>query len=359
MINAAILGATGVIGQELIIALQNHPWYEITKIAASKRSAGKEYKNAITDEEGSLSWYCDEYPSDEILNMKVEEVSEFDAKSVDVIFTALESDVSKSVEPKLAKIRPVISTASAFRHEKDVPILIPGINSEHSKILNDQKKRRGWEGFIAPIPNCTTTGLVITLKPMLDRFGLNIVLMTSLQALSGSGRNPGVRGLDIIDNVIPFIPEEEYKVQKETLKILGKYENGKILPADVKVSCTCTRINVKDGHTESVFTSTKKESNIDTVKEAMSEYDGGLKTMRLPSSPNNLIVVNSDNYRPQPRFDRQIDDGMATIVGRIRSDSALSNGIKYVLFSHNTKMGGAKGAVLVAEMLTKQEFIKE
>ena len=359
MISTAILGATGVIGQELIIALQNHPWYEITKVAASKRSAGKKYKKAITDEEGSLSWYCDEYPNDEILNMKVEEVSEFDPKSVDVIFTALESDVSKSLEPKLAKIKPVISTASAFRYEKDVPVLIPGINSNHSNILNDQKKRRGWEGFIAPIPNCTTTGLAITLKPILDKFGLNIVLMTSLQALSGSGRNPGVRGLDIIDNVIPFIPKEESKVEKETLKILGKYEDGKISPADVKVSCTCTRINVKDGHTEAVFTSTKKEADIELLKETMSKYDGGLKSMGLPSAPNSLIVVNNDNYRPQPRFDRQIDDGMATIVGRIRSDKALTNGMKYVLFSHNTKMGGAKGAVLVAEMLTKQEFIKE
>jgi aspartate-semialdehyde dehydrogenase len=355
--DVAIVGATGIVGQQFIVALQNHPWFNIKKLLASERSAGKLYKDAITHS-GIFSWYCDEKPKDEILNMKVELASEFNPNEVNLIFTAIESDEARIIEPKFAKHRPVISTASAFRYEKDVPILVPGINDEHTKLLDIQKSSRGWEGFITPIPNCTTTGLVVTLKPLEVEFGLDTVIMTSLQAVSGAGRTNGVLALDIIDNIIPYIPKEEEKVMRETKKILGSFNNGEVKPLEVKVSCTCTRVNVRDGHTESVFVSAKRYCNAELAKKAMRNYANVLNKYNLPSAPKELIVILEDKSRPQPRLDRDTYDGMATVVGRIRDDEALPNGVKYVLVSHNTKMGAAKGAVLVAELLHNFGYIK-
>ena len=358
MARAAIIGATGVVGQQFIVALQDHPWFEIAKLAASDRSAGKTYEEAIRDRSGAVGWYCEEEPNQKVLNMRVDDSSELDVNSVDVVFTAIESGPAKELEPKFAKVKPVISTASTFRYDDDVPMIIPGINSDHSSLLRKQKEKRGWNGFITPIPNCTTTGLAITLKPLMEHFGLETVLMTSMQALSGAGRSPGVAGLDILDNVIPFIPNEEDKVQTEILKILGSCKSDGVKAAQTKVSCTCTRVNVKDGHTESVFASTLRECSVDKVKKTMSQFDGDLKSMNLPSAPEKMIVVRDDPYRPQPKIDRDACDGMATVVGRVRKDNALQNGIKYLLVSHNTKMGAAKGAVLVSELLTEQGFIK-
>ncbi|HJX68651.1 MAG TPA: aspartate-semialdehyde dehydrogenase, partial [Dehalococcoidia bacterium] len=256
-----------------------------------------------------------------------------------------------------ARDRAVISTASAFRYDEDVPILIPGINSEHAKLINVQRKARGWKGFIAPIPNCTTTGLAITLKPIYESFGVNAVIMTSMQALSGAGRSPGVIGLDILDNVIPFIAGEEEKVQRETQKILGKVAGNSVSPARFNVSCTCTRVNVREGHTESVFVSTQQACEVNDVARAMTEYRGSANEVELPSAPRHMIIVHEDPFRPQPRLDRDAEDGMATVVGRIRKDNVLKNGIKYLLVSHNTKMGAAKGAVLVAELLIRDGYI--
>jgi aspartate-semialdehyde dehydrogenase len=180
--------------------------------------------------------------------------------------------------------------------------------------------------------------------------------MTSMQSMSGAGRSPGVIGLDILDNVIPYIVGEEEKVQKETQKILGAFAKDTIQPAKFAVSCTCTRVNVREGHTESVFVSTEKKCEPEDVARVMREYNG-FKGLSLPSAPKKLIVVNPDPFRPQPRLDRDTDNGMATVVGRIRKDPALENGIKYLLVSHNTKMGAARGAVLVAEMLINGGYI--
>jgi aspartate-semialdehyde dehydrogenase len=280
-----------------------------------------------------------------------------DISTIDIIFSAIESDQAKILEPKFAIDKPVISTASAFRYDDDVPILIPGINSEHANLLKVQRKTRGWKGFITPIPNCTTTGLAITLKPIYESFGLNAVIMTSMQAMSGAGRSPGVLGLDILDNIIPFIPGEEEKVQRETQKILGNFQANSISPAKFNVSCTCTRVNVREGHTESVFASTNKVAEIDDVARAMMGFSGSAGEADLPSAPKHMIIVLEDPFRPQPRLDRDTEDGMATVVGRIRKDTVLENGIKYLLVSHNTKMGAAKGAVLVAELLIMDGYI--
>jgi aspartate-semialdehyde dehydrogenase len=357
MIRAGIVGATGIVGQQFIVALQAHPWIKITALAASERSAGKIYKESITDpRNGAFRWYCDEPCKSEILGLPVQNAAEMDISNLDVVFSAIESDQAQLLEPKFAASKPVISTASAFRYEKDVPILIPGVNSAQLALLDKQRKARGWKGFITPNPNCTTIGLAITLKPIFDAFGIKMVLMTSLQALSGAGRNPGVIGLDILDNVIPFISGEEEKVQKETQKILGVVAGDTIKPADFLVSCTCTRVNVLEGHTESVFVSTQKPCLPEDIAKVMREFNP-LKDLGLPSAPDQLITVNTDPFRPQPRLDRNTENGMSTTVGRIRKDTALENGIKYILVSHNTKMGAARGATLTAELLIKQGYI--
>jgi len=358
MIKAGIVGATGIVGQQFLVALKGHPWIEIAALAASERSAGRSYREAITDaQSGALRWFCQEPPVEEVMPMPVQNAIEMDFSALDIIFSAIESDQAKILEPKFAIEKAVISTTSAFRYDEDVPILIPGINSEHAKLINVQRKARGWKGFITPIPNCTTAGLVITLKPIYESFGVNAVIMTSMQALSGAGRSPGVIGLDILDNVIPFIAGEEEKVQRETQKILGSFAVNSVNPARFNVSCTCTRVNVREGHTESVFVSTQKTCAVDEITRVLREYNGLVGGAELPSAPRHMIIVHEDPFRPQPRLDRDTEDGMATVVGRIRKDNVLENGIKYLLVSHNTKMGAAKGAVLVAELLIRDGYI--
>jgi len=358
MVKAAIVGATGIVGQQFLVALKNHPWIEITALAASERSAGRSYEKAISDaQSGALRWFCQEPPVEEVMTMPVQNAAEMDTSALDIVFSAVESDQAKILEPKFAREKAVISTASAFRYDEDVPILIPGINSEHAKLINVQRKTRGWKGFITPIPNCTTAGLAITLKPIYESFGVNAVIMTSMQALSGAGRSSGVIGLDILDNVIPFIVGEEEKVQRETQKILGSFAGNTVNPARFNVSCTCTRVNVREGHTESVFVSTQKTCAVDEITRVLREYNGLVGGAELPSAPRHMIIVHEDPFRPQPRLDRDAEDGMATVVGRIRKDNVLENGIKYLLVSHNTKMGAAKGAVLVAELLIRDGYI--
>jgi aspartate-semialdehyde dehydrogenase len=358
MVKAAIVGATGIVGQQFLVALHGHPWIEIAALAASERSAGRSYRDAITDgQSGALRWFCQEPPVEEAMSMSVQNAAEMDVSGLDIVFSAIESDQARILEPRFAEDKAVISTASAFRYDEDVPILIPGINSEHAKLINVQRKARDWKGFITPIPNCTTAGLAISLKPIYESFGVDAVIMTSMQALSGAGRSPGVMGLDILDNVIPFIAGEEEKVQRETQKILGSFAGNSVNPARFNVSCTCTRVNVREGHTESVFVSTEKACEVKDIAGAMREYSGSAKEIELPSAPKHMIVVHEDSFRPQPRLDRDAEDGMATVVGRIRKDNVLKNGIKYVLVSHNTKMGAAKGAVLVAELLIRDGYI--
>lgn len=358
MLRVGLVGATGIVGQQFVVALQDHPWFELSQLSASERSAGKSYQLALTDaSSGAFRWYCPETPSDRVLDMDVRATEDLDVASLDLVFTAIESDEARKLEPRLAEHIPVISTAAAFRTEPDVPIFVSTINSEHAKLIDRQRQMRGWKGFITPQPNCTTIGLATTLKPVYDRWGLNLVLMTSMQAMSGAGRAGGVLGLDILDNVIPYIPKEEEKVQQETQKVLGTYADGSIQPADFPVSCTCTRVNVMDGHTEAVFVSTRDKAKVEDVKAAFRDYRSGLEELGLPSAPCELIVVSDDPFRPQPRLDRDLHGGMATAVGRVREDHALPNGLKWVLVSHNTKMGAAKGAVLVGEVLAKQGYL--
>jgi aspartate-semialdehyde dehydrogenase len=355
-LDVAIVGATGIVGQQFVTALDRHPWFRISCLAASEKSVGKTYEGALRDPDTkALRWYCSEGSPDSVLHMTMQDSSALDLSEIDLVFTALDSTIARKFEPEYARTKPVLSTASAFRYDIDVPILVPGVNLEHARLINTQRKRRGWEGFITPIPNCTTMGLVVTLKPMQSDFGIENVTMTSMQAVSGAGRSPGVLSLDVTDNVIPFIPGEEEKVQTETLKILGSESEESILPADFKVSCTCTRVNVLEGHTEVVYVSTRKRCDPDEVVDSMRRF--GKQKLDLPSAPKELLVVKDDPFRPQPRLDRDLHGGMAVTVGRIRTDHARELGIKYVLVSHNTRLGAAKGAVLVSEHLVKSGYI--
>ena len=354
----AIIGVTGAVGQEFVLSLKDHPWFEVTQIAASERSAGKNYVDAIRDpDSGIIKWEVGGEIPEYIKGMTVKKIDEINAAELDLVFSAVESNAARDIETKFAKDVPVISTSSAYRYEDDVPILIPGINDEQSELLEIQKKNRGWKGWVAPLPNCTTTGLVITMKPLYEKYGVKKVMMTSMQAISGAGRSPGVSAMDVIDNIIPYIPKEEEKVRIETRKILGKLKDGKIEPADIRVSCTCTRVPVIDGHTESVFVETEKEVDPKNAKETYEQYNKEISVVGLPSAPKDYYVVHEDPTRPQPRIERHVGDGMTTTIGRLEKEELFDHGLKYMLFSHNKKMGSAKGAVLLAEMLYKKDKI--
>ena len=351
----AIIGVTGAVGQEFVQTLKNHPWFEVTQIAASERSAGKKYVEAISDpNSGIISWEIGGEIPDYIKEMTVKNIDQVDVSQLDLVFSAVESVAAREIEAKFAADLPVISTSSAFRYEEDVPILIPGINDEQAELLEFQKKNRNWKGWIAPLPNCTATGLAITLKPLYEKYGAKKVLMTSMQAISGAGRTPGVAAMNITDNIIPYIPNEEEKVRKETRKILGKLKDGKIEDADIRVSCTCTRVPVIDGHTESVFVETKQDIDPDKAKELYMEYNKSISVAGLPSAPEEYYAFHEDPTRPQPRIEREVGGGMTTTIGRVEKEELFEHGLKYVLFSHNKKMGSAKGAVLLAEVLYKK-----
>ena len=351
-LRVGVLGATGLAGQQVLAALQGHPWFTVAAVGASEASSGKSLADALREPSGSSRWFADGSPDASVLSLRCQMAGELIDAGIDLLFSAVSKEVAQEWEPRFATNVPVISTASAFRYEPDVPVLVPGINDAHAEGLHDQRRKRGWRGFIAPIPNCTTTGLAVSLKPLHDAFGIRAVTMTSMQAVSGAGRQGGVLALDVIDNVIPFIPGEEEKVERETKKILGAWQE----PAEFSVSCTCTRVNVQDGHTESVFVGTERAADARAAAAAMEAFcpvglDG------LPSAPARLLRVDRDPFRPQPRRDRDTGDGMTVTVGRIRDEPVL-NGVKYVVLSHNTKLGAGKGAVLLAEWLTREGYVE-
>jgi aspartate-semialdehyde dehydrogenase len=356
-LRVALVGATGVAGQQFLVALEGHPWFELVAFAASARSAGKRYRDAISTESGGVQWACEEPLPATFAERTVVAAEELALEGIDLVFSAVESAAARALEESLAPRVPVVSTSSAFRYEDDVPIVVPGVNLEHAALVKRQQRERGWRGFVVPIPNCTATGLVSALAPLARSFGLRAVVMTSLQALSGAGRSPGVLGLDILDNVIPFIPKEEEKVQRETAKILGRLEGDRIALHPLRVSATCTRVNVRDGHTEAVYASLERRASLRDVGDALRAFGREFVDLGLPSCPPELIHLVEDPYHPQPRVDRDIHGGMSTVVGRLREDPVLENGVKFVLLSHNTKLGAARGAVLTAEYLAHQGMV--
>jgi aspartate-semialdehyde dehydrogenase len=338
----AILGATGAVGQRFIQLLQGHPWFKIEVLAASERSAGKKYKDACNWlMESNLPAEIAEMP---VMHSDVDSVSK--AGKVDLVFSSLPGDLAGPVEAEFAAMYPVFSKASAHRMEKDVPLLVPEVNPEHLALIPLQKKARGWKGFITTDPNCSTIQLAMTLKPLM-RLGLKQVIVSTMQALSGAGY-PGVASLDIIDNVIPFIPKEEEKMEAENLKILGTFNGKTVQNADFALSASCNRVHVKDGHLEAVFVKLDGNPSVEEIEEAFRNFKGEPQRLKLPSAPENPIVVRKEPNRPQPRYDRDEGKGMSVVVGRIRKYPIMT--MKYLCLGHNTIRGAAGAGILSAEL---------
>ena len=337
-----ILGATGMVGQRFIQLLNNHPWFEITWLAASDRSAGKTYAEACR-------WKLDTPLPARIAAMTVSPNTPEGCDDLpQVIFAALDADIARELEPKFAAAGcAVISNSSAFRMAADVPLVVPEVNADHLALIERQSWRKDSGGYIVTNPNCCAIGLVLALKPLEERFGIESLFVSTMQAVSGAGY-PGVASLDILGNVVPFIKNEEEKLQEEVGKLLGRYSGDRIEMLDAKLSAHCNRVAVEDGHTECVSIKFKTRATREEVLEAWSEFQP-LKPAHLPSAPLHPVEFDGGVDRPQPRLDRMRGNGMASTVGRLRECPLLD--WKFVVLSHNTIRGAAGAAVLNAEVL--------
>jgi aspartate-semialdehyde dehydrogenase len=345
-LEVGILGATGMVGQRLVSLLENHPWFELTWLAASERSAGKKYSEAC-------NWRLREPLPEEIRGLPVEECKP--GRAPQLLFSSLDSSVAADVEKDFARAgHAVVSNSSNYRMDPDVPLLIPEVNPDHLALVRVQRKERGWGGMIVTNPNCTTVGLVMSLAPLEKNFGLDKVMMTSLQAVSGAGY-PGVPTLDILGNVIPFISGEEEKVEREARKLLGRMTDGRVQAAEFALSAQCNRVPVEDGHTECISVSLKSKATVEDLLEAWRKFRALPQERRLPSAPERPIVVRSERDRPQPKFDAQTEGGMATVIGRVRPCPVLH--FKYIALSHNTIRGAAGAALLNAELMKSEGYL--
>lgn len=341
MLKACILGATGTVGQRFVQLLHNHPWFKISELLASERSAGRRYADAA-------KWHLSMDIPDELRDVIVGPVNKYDVDA-DVLFSALPADVAREVEPEYAKRGYVVcSNASAFRMEEDVPLVIPEINPDHLRLVEVQRRRRGWDGFIVTNPNCTVIVLALSLAPFLD-FEIEQVRVASMQAISGAGYE-GLPSMAILDNVIPYISGEERKVESEPLKIFGKFAGDKIENASFSISASCNRVHVMDGHTISVWVKCRKSVDVDDIKRRMRE----MRSIGTPTAPKNPLIVREEEDRPQPRMDRDAGNGMSVSVGRIRR---RGDEILYTAMGHNTIRGAAGASVLNAELLFKEKYI--
>jgi aspartate-semialdehyde dehydrogenase len=346
-IKVGVLGATGMVGQRFIQLLDRHPWFEVVAVAASERSAGRTYGEVM---EGR--WKLDGEIPPSVAQLQVKECTpDLDCR---LVFSALDASVAGPIEEEFAQAGYVVSSNSRnHRMDSDVPLLIPEVNPDHLEIIPHQKRRWKNGGYIITNPNCSTIGLVMALAPLHKKFGITKVIVTTLQALSGAGY-PGVPSLDIIDNVIPFIGGEEPKVETEPLKLLGRLEGKRFVFANLKVSASCTRVNVRDGHLESVSVTLNKKVSSEDLIEAWEKFDP-LAGYGLPSAPSPPIVVRREDNRPQPRLDREEKNAMACVVGRLRKCSILD--FKFFVLSHNTIRGAAGAAILNAEYLYKKTYL--
>lgn len=346
MVNVGILGATGMVGQRFIQLLADHPDFEVTALTASSRSAGKKYEDAVT-------WHLDTKIPDAVKDTVVVNTDPREVKDVEIVFSALPSQNAAKVEPKFAEAgMKVASNASAMRMEPDVPLVVPEVNPEHLDLIETQQKRRGWDGFIVTNPNCSTIALVMTLKPLYDQFNIKRVYVSTMQAVSGAGYN-GVPSMAIVDNLVPYIGEEEEKMESETLHLLGDFDGETVNNANFGVSASCHRVAVLDGHTEAVFIEMDDEFDLDEVKGSLTNFKGLPQKLNLYSAPEDPVVIREEDNRPQPRMDRMAGNGMAVSVGRLRRDEVYANSLKYVLVGHNTIRGAAGASILNAELINE------
>ena len=344
-IKVGILGATGSVGQKFVELLSEHPYFIINELAASEKSAGKKYKDAV-------NWIMQTTLKPQYAEMVVKECKpDLESK---VIFSALDAGVAGEIEEDFAKAGYiVISNARNHRYDKDVPLMIPEVNSSHIEMI---KKQSFGKGAIITNPNCSTIGMVLALKPLHDAFGIEALNVVTMQAISGGGY-PGVPSMDILDNAIPFIGGEEAKMEKEPLKILGVLnKNGEVDPAAIKISAQCNRVAVNDGHLEAVQIKFKKKPSAEEIISVLVNFRGEPQELGLPSAPKQPIHYFHEDKYPQPKIHRNLENGMAVSVGRLRECPLFD--YKFVVLSHNTVRGAAGGTILIAELLKAKGYLE-
>ncbi len=352
---AAIIGATGMVGQRFSLLLANHPWFEVTALAASPASAGKKYRDAVAGRWAMTSPIPEKFADMTVFDAEAD--IEKIAGMVDLVFCAvnMKKDEIRALEEKYAKAEvPVISNNSAHRFTPDVPMIIPEINPEHAEVIAAQRKRLGTKrGFIAVKSNCSLQSYVPALHP-LKKFGVSKVAVSTYQAISGAGKTFD-RMPEILDNIIPYIGGEEEKSEREPLKIWGSVKGGEIALTDSPViTAQCLRVPVSDGHTAAVFVSFDKKPSKEEILQAWAEFAGEPQKLGLPSAPKHFLHYFEENDRPQAKLDRNLENGMAVSVGRLREDILFD--YKFVCLSHNTLRGAAGGAVLMAELLAAKGY---
>jgi aspartate-semialdehyde dehydrogenase len=343
---AGVLGATGAVGQRLVQLLADHPWFELTEVAASERSSGKKYSEAV-------KWHLDAPIPAAAANLIVKDLEP--ALGCDFVFSALDSSVAGAAEEEFARAGyPVVSNSKNHRMSPDVPLLIPEVNAAHLDAIPVQQKNRGYgSGFIVTNPNCSTAGLVLVLKPLADAFGLEKMFVVTMQAVSGAGY-PGVPSLDILGNVIPFISGEEEKMEEEPQKLLGRWDGSRFIEAGLGISAHCNRVPVENGHLECLSVSLKKIATLREVREVLRNFTVSDELAALPTAVRTPVIVLDEENRPQPRRDVNAGNGMAAIVGRVRECPLLD--VKLTLLSHNLLRGAAGAALLNAELLASRGF---
>jgi aspartate-semialdehyde dehydrogenase len=343
---AGILGATGAVGQRLVQLLAGHPWFELTEVAASERSSGKKYSEAV-------KWLLDAPIPAAAGSLIVKDLDP--TLDCDFVFSALDSSVAGPAEEEFARTGyPVVSNCKNHRMSPDIPLLIPEVNAAHLDAIPVQQKNRGYgSGFIVTNPNCSTAGLVLVLKPLADAFGLEKMFVVTMQAVSGAGY-PGVPSLDILGNVVPFISGEEEKIEEEPQKLLGRWDGLRFIEAGLGISAHCNRVPVENGHLECLSVSLKKIATLREVREALRNFTVSDELAALPTAVKNPVVVLDEENRPQPRRDVNAGNGMAAVVGRVRECPLLD--VKLTLLSHNLLRGAAGAALLNAELLASRGF---
>ncbi len=354
--NVGIIGATGMVGQRFALLLADHPWFKITCLAASPRSAGKTYEEAVKNR-----WAMKSPIPENLKNIVIDDASDVEkvTKKVDFVFCAVDmkKDEIKALEDNYARHEcPVISNNSAHRMTEDVPMVIPELNSEHIKIIESQRKRLGTKkGFVAVKSNCSLQSYVPALYPLDEEFGVEKCLVTTYQAISGAGKT-FERWPEMLDNVIPYIGGEEEKSEKEPLKIWGKIENGKIIPAtSPKFTAQCLRVPVSDGHMAAVFVSFKNKPSKEQILKVWKNFSGEPQKLALPHAPKQFLNYFEQDDMPQTRLNRDLEGGMAISIGRLREDTQYD--YKFVCLSHNTLRGAAGGGVLLAELLCAKGYM--
>jgi aspartate-semialdehyde dehydrogenase len=337
----AILGATGAVGQAFVRLLAEHPWFEVSALAASERSTGKAYGEAVR-------WVGDDAIPARIAGMPVLPCDPA-AVDADLVFSALDASAAGDVEPAFARAgRVVVSNAKNFRMEPDVPLLIPEVNPHHLGVLPAQRERRGWTGAIVTNANCASIPAAVVLAPLHRKFGVRRLFVVTMQAVSGAGY-PGVPSLDILGNVIPFIRDEEPKIEVEVNKMLGHVSHGTIRPAPFGVSAHANRVPVEHGHTVCMSVEFEQSAGPDDVTAVLREWTGAEEARELPTAPAHPLVLRDEADRPQPRRDRMEGHGMAVVVGRVRRDPIFH--VKLVAMAHNIIRGAAGASLLNAELM--------